>query len=103
MASWAGFGRFLIDALKAYGTPPAPPPVVPFPTKPEPPPVVDAPVAPPAPVLTLEQRFGDQVRAIYAEELRRMPDPMELWEGMQLLNDGRADELRANLQGRGRA
>ena len=99
MASWAGFGRFLIDALKAYGTPP-PPTVVPFPTPPSAPPPVAPPPPDAPPVLTLEQRFGDQVRAIYAEELRRMPDAMELWEGMQLLEKGRADELRANLKGR---
>jgi hypothetical protein len=73
------------------------PPVVP----PVPPPVPDVVVAPPVvPVLTLEQRFGDAVRAIYAEILRRMPDAMELWEGMKLLEAGREDALRQNLKDR---
>jgi hypothetical protein len=71
--------------------------------KAEPPPVVPVvpptePQAPVVPVLTLEQRFGDAVRAIYADELRRMPDAMELWEGMKLLEAGREDELRRNLR-----
>lgn len=62
------------------------------------------PLEPPAPVLTLEQRFGDQADAIYREIMgrptSRTDGGVEKYDACVLLRDGKEADLRRELNNR---
>ncbi len=81
--------RVLTALAEAYLPAAVPPPVAPVP------PVVAPPVAD-VPKPDYERR----AKALYYDTLRRMPDAVELYEAVTLLEAGRGDELQRNLDGR---